>query len=366
MDRHQTVFGTLALLAPALAAAGCADTIGAPSCGAADVDGLRVAASDPLGGTPYTLGYPPHAVDGCRVAYVAEPAAGEATGPLLLRDLATGEEAVIAPASEAPRRPSLAGDVLAWEADEGGVAVVRVHTGGVTLTLEGPYHHAGEPRAAEDGVVITAFLSEDPLGDSDIYVASPGRSAAEPFFVGPGQQRFADISSSHVAFTDFSEDPDGRFDEDAADVADVVVVSRDTMSRVVRARPGKQAFPLLGADGKVAHLDWGLDHPEPKLSAYDLVIGGVAGAGDDDTLVAEVRTLMPYVRPAARGRHLHWVSWPESGEPSLWTQLADLSSPAERVSGVEGPALLGPAASSHFTLAIVMSGGTATLRAAAY
>jgi hypothetical protein len=145
-----------------------------------------------------------------------------------------------------------------------------------------------------------------------------------------------------------------------------VVKGRDGAAVQVRPRPGKQAFPLLGADDKVAYLEWGEDHPEPKLSAYGLVIGDVAGGGEGDTGVVGLTTAMPYIRPAARGAHLHWVNWLSGGEPSLWTQPADLSSPAERVSEIQGPALLGPAASGHVTLAIVLSDGTATLRAAVH
>jgi hypothetical protein len=55
-------------------------------------------------------GYPPYAVDGCAMAYVST------AGNLMLRDLTSGTEQSVAPAAEAPRRPTLSGGVLAWEA----------------------------------------------------------------------------------------------------------------------------------------------------------------------------------------------------------------------------------------------------------
>jgi hypothetical protein len=365
MSRARIVSGSLALLSSLGCGAGCADPAGpveGPVCGPADIDGLRVSATDPLGGTPYALGYPPHAIDGCQLAYLAEPAQGESAA-LVLRDLTTGDETVVAPAAERPRRPSLAGDVLAWEADAGGVAVIRVRTGGATVTLEGPFHHAGEPRAAADGVVFTAFLDGSGAGDTDIYMAAPGESAATSVFVGAGQQRFADISASHIAFSDFSEDPDGQLDENATDLADIVIVERATGTARTRSRAGKQAFPLLGAGDKVVYLEWGPDHPEPKFSAYDLLIGNVGGNGQDDALAAQIRTSLPYIRPTARGERVSWIGWPEGGGPALWTRPADLSAPAETVAGIEGPELFGPAASADLTVVVVAEGGVATLQA---
>lgn len=366
MSHPRLPFQSFALLPSLLFAVACGDPEALveepPSCGPADIDGLRVAATDSLGGTPYALGYPPHAIDGCQLAYLAEPAQGE-SAPLVLRDLASGDETIVAPGSERPRRPSLAGDVLAWEADVGGVAVIRIRASGTTLTVEGPFHHAAEPRAAVDGVVFTAFLGDTATSDSDIYLASPGDGVAMPVFVGAGQQRFADVSPSHIAFSDFSEDPDGHFDENATDLADIVIVERATGTARTRSRSGKQAFPMLGADEKVAYLEWGPDHPEPKFSAYDLLIGNVGGTGQDDALAAQLRTSLPYIRPTARGERMSWINWPLGAAPSLWTRPADLSAPAETVAEIEGPALLGPAASTHLTVVVVATGAAATLRA---
>ena len=51
---------------------------------------------------------------GCMLAYVS--ATG---GALILRDLASGSEIEMAAASESPRRPTLSGEVLAWQSGEG-------------------------------------------------------------------------------------------------------------------------------------------------------------------------------------------------------------------------------------------------------
>ena len=60
--------------------------------------------------------------------------------------------------------------------------------------------------------------------------------------------------------------------------ADIVLLDRRSATRTTRKKPGKQAFPMLGAAGKIATLDWNLVHPEPKLSAYELRVGLLADA----------------------------------------------------------------------------------------
>lgn len=338
----------------------------APACPATGVDGIRVAPSDPGGGVPYALGYPPYAVHDCLLAYVAEPSGGVSAGALVLRDLASGDETIVAAAAERPRRPALAGDFLAWEAEEAGKRVVRVRSGGASATLKGAFDHAGEPRAAADGVVFTAFLGADDSGDTDVFFAAAGQESALPIASGPGQQRFADISATHIAFADFSEDPDGRFDEDADDVADIALYDRAKKTIETRQRSGKQAFPMLGAAGKVAYLSWGPDHPEPKFSAYQLLVGDIATKGDADELAADIITSAPYVRPAAHGDLLFWIQWPTGKQAALMRRPVDLSAAAEAVPGFAGKALYGPSATTALTVVATHGAdGVMTLRAAA-
>jgi hypothetical protein len=320
----------------------------APTCSAASVDGIEVAPNDVYGGPPYALGYPPYSIDGCLLAYLAAPLGVETSGPLYLRDLATGAETLLEAASEEPRRPSIAGDVIAWEATIAGDRVVRVRAGAETVTITGAFHHAGEPRAAEDGVVVTAWLGPTDLDDTDIFLFKIGEPEAQAIAPSPGQQRFPDISPTHIAFADFSEDPDGRFDENAFDLADVVVYDRLKELGSPRKREGKQAFPLLGAAGSIAYLAWGPMHPEPKFSAYELFVGDLAAAADADLVAASITTSTPYIRPIARGALVEWVEWPIGGAASLWRRRADLSEPAEQV--LDGLALFGPSATAGITV----------------
>ena len=334
--------------------AGCGEASPQSTCSATAAEGVAVSATDPYGGQPYALGYPPYAIDGCKLAYVADGA-----GELRLRDLATGADTVIAPAAERPRRPVIAGDLVAWEATLEGRKVVRA--GG--RTLAGAFDHAGEPRAAEDAVIFTGWLSADEKGDTDVFLYTPSTGAIAAVGTGAGQQRFADVSATHAAWSDFAEDPDGTFDDDGNDVADLVVLDRGTMTATTRKRPGKQAFPVLGASGRIAYLDWGLVHPEPKFAEYGLRIGDVDGDVADDAQVDHINTLAPYMRPAARGDRLEWVSTSE-GETSLMRRSADLATPAETVTAFPGLTVFGPSAAESITLVGARAaGGDVTLRA---
>jgi hypothetical protein len=325
------------------------------ACVAASVDGIAVASVDVYGGPPYALGYPPYAIDGCRLAYLAAPLPGEGSSALYLRDLETGADTLLEAAVEEPRRPTIAGDVIAWEATSSEGRVVRVRAGGETVTVTGAFHHAGEPRASEDGVVMTAWLGESDLDDTDIFLFKLGDAAASPIAPGPGQQRFPDISKTHVAFADFSEDPDGRFDENAFDLADVVIVDLATKAVAPRKRGGKQAFPLLGAEGSIAYLAWGPAHPEPKFSAYELLVGDLDAAPGADLVAASITTSIPYIRPVARGALVEWIHWPPGGAASFWRRPADLSEPPEQVPGLDGLILFGPSATT--TISIVAAQG---------
>lgn len=338
---------------------------GAATCLAANATGIAVAPSDIYGGPPYALGYPPYAIDGCLLAYVAAPDAAEA-GALLLRDLESGEESVLAPSSEAPRRPAVAGEIVAWEATLDGRRVVRVRSGAAAATtIEGSFKNAGEPRAAEDAVVFTGWLTPEEAGDTDVFLFAPQTGVVVPVAAGPGQQRFPDVSRTHVAFTDFAEDPDGQFNENASDVADIAVYDRRTGAISTKPRAGKQAFPLLGADGRVAYLAWGPDHPEPKFSQYELRAADIGSPDTADISLASITTLVPYIRPTARGNLVEWVDWPPLGQAELFRRSIDASAPAAAIPDIGGGGeLFGPSASMTLTvLATREPGGAMILRA---
>jgi hypothetical protein len=322
-----------------------------PACAASAAQGIAVAATDASGGSPYALGYAPYAMDGCLLLHV------NPDGALVLRDLGSFAEETLAEAAEAPRRPAVASGVVTWEATLAGRRVVRVRAKGATVTVAGAFDHAGEPRAAADAVVFTGWLSADDTGDTDVFSYVPGEAEAKVLVSGPGQQRFADVSATHVAFSDFSEDPDGRFDENGTDLADVVVIERASGMATRRERPGKQAFPLLGAAGKVAYLEWGPFHPEPKFSAYTLTVGDVGGSGAEDAVAAQIETAVPYVRPAARGAWLEWVQWSPGMAATLWRRRADLAAEAA-AAGIEGTELYAPVAAEGMALVLARVGNT--------
>jgi hypothetical protein len=234
------------------------------------------------------------------------------------------------------------------------------------MTVPGPFVHAGEPRAAEGEIVLTGWLSNDEAGDTDIYTYTPGEEEAFVVAQGPGQQRFPDITPTHIAFADFSEDPDGRFDQNDTDLANVVIFDRATEMFSPRLREGKQAFPMLGAGGKIAYLAWDPVHPEPKLGAYDLFVGDLAGPVENDAPAAHIETLSPYIRPTAHGSLLEWVAWPAGSGASFWRRPADLTAPAAQVAGLSDLELFAPSASENLTvLAARNPSGSMTLKALA-
>jgi hypothetical protein len=344
-DRFFSAALVLALLVAASGLAGCSSSSGgsgggggAPSCDAKAVDGVEVQRGDPIA-------FPSYAVDGCSLAYVSR------AGDLRLRDLATGHEDTLAPASEAPRRPAIHGVVVAWEATSAGASVVRfVADGAPAVTVDGDFDHAGEPRAADDAVVFTAFATPDDQGDTDVMLVDVGSGAVSLVGGGVGQQRFADVSATHVAYTDFAEDPDGRFDGDGTDLADVVVVERATGHVTRRAKPGKQAFPMLGANGALAYLDWSSVHPEPKFQAYDIEVASIDAAPAADALLAHVQTVGAYVRPTASGALVDWIAQDDTGASALLRRPTDLSTAAERAASLSGFVSVGPAATGAFTV----------------
>ena len=294
------------------------------------------------------LGYPPYAFDGCTLVYVAS--AGD-PGTLRVRDLASGEETVLETAASKPRRPTVAGPVIAWEADGAAGSEVRVRVGGKIQSMSGAFVRAEEPRATDDSGVFTAFLGPGPNDDSDIYLFDVKTGQLSAVATGPGQQRFADVSPTHVAITDFSEDAYGYFNE-AGSISDIALIERATGQRTNRPSPGKQAFPLLGTDGVFAYLEWAAVHPEPKLGQFWLKVGYLGRPASEDFNVkttGQITTNPAYVRPSLRGLNLDFV---DQGAEGLALYRAALDTPglltSSKISG--GLSLFGPVAGERFTL----------------
>jgi hypothetical protein len=290
-------------------------------------------------------GYPPYAADGCAIVYV------DVTGTLVALDLKSNATLTLDQAASSPKRPTIAGGVVAWEATDAGRAIVRVHTAAGTSTLAGAFDHAGEPRAAKDAVVFTAWLAAADASDTDVLLWDPTTGKTSVVFGGPGQQRLADVSRTHVAASDFSEDPDGTFNRNGTDLADVVVLERASGTVVHRAQPGKQAFPILVSATRLGYLDWVEVHPEPKLSQYTLRAGELAGTISGDVTIATVTDdSSEYVLPTGRGGILEWVDRPQSAPTALYRAPADLSSPPIAAPGLGGLTLHAPAGAGSFTL----------------
>jgi hypothetical protein len=322
-----------------------------PSCGPDSVAGISVASLS--GNNPLDpLGYPPYALDGCTLVYASS------SGDLRLRNLSTGDESPLAPASDQPRRPAIAGGLVAWEAVVGGKSMVRAWAGGQTTTIAGPFDHAGEPRVTSDAVVFTAWLTPDDAGDdTDVYLYLPASAQLVPVATGWGQQRFADVSASRVAVSDFSEDPTGAFSDTTHRNADVVVFDRSTLAKTVRHLAGKQAFPMLGSGDRLAYLDWGFVTPEPKFSAYVIRSGTVAADPTTDGNVegsgqVTVMVNTPWTRPSVHGNSVEWID-DSVGGGGLFARPLDLSAPAALTLG--GLELLGPVAGKPLTVAATTS-----------
>ncbi|HEX2875955.1 MAG TPA: hypothetical protein VHP33_32115 [Polyangiaceae bacterium] len=326
------------------AGAGGAD---AEPCSASALEGLTAFAEG--GWDP--LGYPPYALDGCSLVYVAA-AEGAESGALHLRNLATGQDQVLQDAAQHPRRPTVAGAVVAWESDGASGSQVHVRYSGGAQLLERSFALAAEPRAASDAVVFTAFQAAGATADTDVQLFDVMTQELMPMAAGVGQQRFADVSATHVAFTDFAEDPKGYFDQTGS-ISDIVVVERTSLERTVRAASGKQAFPLLGEDGVLAYLAWGAVHPEPKFSQFRLMAGKLGTPVASDVNVkgtdTPVNTNPAYVRPSLRGSYLDYID-EVAGQPQLFrANLATLAPPvAANLPGAQR--LLGPVAGDSLTL----------------
>ena len=339
----------------AAGSAGTGGAAGGGSCDAAAV-GVEVAEID-------LNGYPPYAIDGCALAFVSSPSSRHA-GALVLRDLATDTDVVLEPGDARPRRPSIAGDLVAWEATLDALDVVRVRHAGATTTLSGPFHHAGEPRVARDAVVLTAWLDAPETANTDVYLYLPASDQLELVAGGPSQQRFADVSATTVAFTDFAEDPGGVYDDEGIALADVVLYDRATKALTPRSAAEKQAYPMLGSDGEVLYLEWtDLTRPVPKLEGYTIRGVSIDAFDEPARVIATVSTDPPSIRPTARDGVVEWVQR-EAGASQLLRAAADGSAPVEVVDGLDGLDLYAPAAASAFTILATRAGASpTTLRA---
>jgi len=270
-----------------------ADDGGTVAC-ATGIEGIEVAEVD-------LDAFPAYAIDGCTLLYVST------AGELKRKDLVSGAEMLLAAAAEMPRRPTVSGAVTAWEATENGKSVVRVRSNGSTTTIAGQFDHAGEPKATADAVVFTGWLAAADDGDTDVFVWRQAGPSVELALGGAGQQRFADISPSYVAVSDFSEDPSGRYAGNGISLADIVLIDRTTGDVVRRQLPGKQAFPMLGARESLLYLEWTEVHPVPKLQDYTIRAVPIITPSAAAREIAHVQS-MDAVRPTASGAHVEWVS----------------------------------------------------------
>lgn len=307
------------------------------ACTGASVD-VEVAAED-------LEVYPPYATSGCTLVYVAR------SGDLVLRDALTGAESSIAPASERPRRPSVTPYLVVWEATVSGKDVVRARRREDDAVRTFDAHAAvREPRADGHSLLFTSFAALTPRADTDVWILDGWNAEPRLLLGGAGQQRFAELSATHAAVSDFSEDPDGAFDDTETDLADVVVIDRATGAETRRRAAGKQAFPVLLDGGLLAYLSWSGIRPEPKLLSYELRAGAIAGDPATDRLVVKVDSAAArWVRPSAHGNVLEWVEAGTDGS-RLFRAPVDGSVPPREVPGLAGVRLGAPIAAASFTL----------------
>jgi hypothetical protein len=268
------------------------------------------------------LGYPPYSMRACRLAYV-----DASSHDLVLRDLTTGAETTLDKAENKPRRPSVASDVVAWEATLPNASftndVVRVAYAEHVATLDLPsgYSSAREPAVAKGVVVFSAFKGDPNAAfsaDSDVFAYDLATKKLSPVATGPAQQRFAAVSDSMIAVTDFSEDPKGYFSGDGSDLADIGVYDRAAQAYTVRKHPGKDAFPAIVSGDVLAYLHWGDVHPEPKLEAYSVYSARIAGDPSTDVRIADVTKATRFLRPSASAGRIEWVTIDQSAESILW------------------------------------------------
>lgn len=303
-----------------------------PRCEASAATDISVASDD-------ANGYPPYAIADCTLVYV------DGTGALMLRDLSTKAETSLAPATEAPRRPAVAIDlteglrkpIIAWESSAG----LRVRYGDAVTTITGDFVRASEPRVRDRFVTFTGWKGASDADDCDVWLYDARTQAATMVVGGAGQQRFADVSGTHVVATDFSEDPDGKFDR-VNDAADLVVYDIASKTATRRAQPGKQAFPMLGTGDALAYLDWNEVHPQPKLQAFNLKAGTLTNPAADRLVAFVEYTAAEPARPALAGNTIEWIANP-NGTTSLFRAPIDTQALPARVEGLDSLYLYPPA-----------------------
>lgn len=341
--------GGLSDRAPGGTGAGGAGSVAAGASGGAS-DGCDAGAVSELGIFSPSwdpLGYPPYAVDGCTLLYVAAETGG---GALRRRDLATGDDSLLDASANHPSRPTISGGVIAWERD--GAAGREVSVVATTpVQRRRSFEHAGEPRATGDAVVFTSFKGENASDDTDVVLYDILQDQLVPIMAGAAQQRFADISATHVAFSDFTEDPEGYFR--SGSLSDIVIVERESGEITPRSAPGKQAFPLLGEDGVVVYLSWGEVHPEPKFSQFLLRAGHIGEPVSADFDIKPggelVSTHPAYVRPSRHGRFVDFVD-SLGGGPQLFRVVFEAGAIPAPVALANAATIFGPASARSFTL----------------
>jgi hypothetical protein len=262
-------------------------------------------------------GYPPYASNGCTLVYV------NASSQLVRRDLGTKTEEVLSDAPSNPRKPTMSDDVTAWIEGTGDLRVVYGDQP-YAITWH-PERNKDEPRASGSALVFTDWVTAT---DSDVVLLELATNTYTVVGTGPAQQRFADVGDAFVAITDFTEDPDGIFNGDGTDLADIVIFDRTTRTSSTRALPGKQAFPVVADSTHFGYLDWGTVRPEPKFAAYDLHSGATTQPATSDTLVMSIEvTTGQEILPTARDGVLEWVSSDTNdGMMKLYRAPADGSS----------------------------------------
>jgi hypothetical protein len=232
--------------------------------------------------------------------------------------------------------------------------VVRVRVSGAISTPTGTFDHAGEPRATTDAVVFTGWLGPLSTSDSDVFLYETGPKKLTLAAGGPSQQRFADVSPTHIAVSDFSEDPGGVYLGDGTTLANVIVIDRATKAQTIvgakgsNGLPSKQAFPMLGSSGSLAYLEWLEVHPVPKLQQYLIQTLPMTALTGAPTKIADVQSEQS-VRPTARAGFVEWVErW--GGANTLWHGAIDGSSAPTQVPLGTAAVVHAPSATSAMTV----------------
>jgi hypothetical protein len=230
--------------------------------------------------------------------------------------------------------------------------------------VTGDFDHSGEPRATSDAVVLTGFLTADEDGDSDVFLYTVDDQQITLIAGGPGQQRFADVSETLVAISDFSEDAGGVYDPAGAADADLQIFDRRTGQVTVRQLAGKQAYPMLGARGSLAYLEWAdPERPVPKLAGYAIRAVALDALESEAVFIASVNNESAGIVPAAFGDVIEWVE-STADTSTLWRAHLDQLAEPSVAPGLTAADLYAPVSTERFTvLASRRIGEAATLRA---